>query len=111
MVVRAARELSSVKDLWRGSRAAGEVLFFARAKKSTQKKHAPDDATAPSHPRLWDPRFPDAASCRAGKAHASMHAPLRALTQSLRCEGAPYGESNGNSNDIGFRCAQPNLRN
>jgi hypothetical protein len=30
-----------------GSRTAGEVLFFARAKKSTQKKHAPDGATTP----------------------------------------------------------------
>jgi hypothetical protein len=30
-----------------GSRTAGEVLFFARAKKSTQKKARPDGATSP----------------------------------------------------------------
>ena len=34
-----------------GSRTAGEVLFFARAKKSTQKKHAPERTTPSSVPR------------------------------------------------------------
>ena len=75
-----------------GSRTAGEVLFFARAKKSTQKKHAPDGALSCA-PRLWAPALAHEASCLACQSRTSLCAtPSGRTPKAWRCSGVPYGE-------------------
>ena len=81
-----------------GSRAASELLFFARAKKSNQKKRAPNRATAPGPDSLLGPTLSHAASCREGKSRTSMYATLRAFPKREPGPGALHG-------DLTFRTA------
>jgi hypothetical protein len=60
-----------------GSRTAGEVLFFARAKKSTQKKARPDGATTPcaSRPNRHAPQLAGRWETRLGLEHEARDYP------------------------------------
>jgi hypothetical protein len=77
----------------------GQVTFFCAAKRKSPKKRPPRMTHPnPCAPRLWDPRWPDATSCRAVQSHASMHAtPSGRNPKALRCSGLRHtGTQNPN---------------